>query len=115
MEYVCVYVCCMYMYICASCLCFELYKKLNLMLLPFFQVLQHKKIDMSEEEMAAFARSSLEAIAFLHDLGRVHRDIKVTHAPLPCLCVRTRLLSCTLRVYVCMYMLADMHTDQAYV
>jgi serine/threonine protein kinase len=31
---------------------------------------------MSEGEMGAFAKASLEAIAFLHSLGRIHRDIK---------------------------------------
>lgn len=40
------------------------------------QVLQHKKIDMSEGEMGAFAKSCLEAMSFLHGLGRIHRDIK---------------------------------------
>ena len=40
------------------------------------QSLQHRKINMSEGEMGAFARASLEAIAFLHSLGRIHRDIK---------------------------------------
>jgi serine/threonine protein kinase len=60
------------------CTCMHSYIHIPTCIHTLLQVLQHKKIDMSEEEMASFAKSSLEAIGFLHDLGRVHRDIKVT-------------------------------------
>mmetsp|Transcript_30218 Transcript_30218/g.74285 ORF Transcript_30218/g.74285 Transcript_30218/m.74285 type:complete len:493 (-) Transcript_30218:147-1625(-) len=40
------------------------------------QMLQRKSIDMSEGEMGAFSKATLEAMAFLHGLGRIHRDIK---------------------------------------
>mmetsp|Transcript_43142 Transcript_43142/g.84357 ORF Transcript_43142/g.84357 Transcript_43142/m.84357 type:complete len:270 (+) Transcript_43142:1-810(+) len=40
------------------------------------QALQQRRTDMAEGEMGAFAKASLEAMAFLHSLGRVHRDIK---------------------------------------
>jgi len=40
------------------------------------QSLQKRRVDMSEGEMGAFAKASLEAISFLHGLGRIHRDIK---------------------------------------
>lgn len=38
------------------------------------QALQKRRVDMSEGEMGAFAKASLEAIAFLHCLGRIHRS-----------------------------------------
>mmetsp|Transcript_15697 Transcript_15697/g.38097 ORF Transcript_15697/g.38097 Transcript_15697/m.38097 type:complete len:518 (+) Transcript_15697:95-1648(+) len=40
------------------------------------QALQQRRTDMAEGEMGAFAKASLEAMAFLHSLGRIHRDIK---------------------------------------
>ena len=40
------------------------------------QVCQAKRLELTEAEMCYFARASLLALAFLHQMGRVHRDIK---------------------------------------
>ncbi|KAJ1473706.1 kinase-like domain-containing protein, partial [Baffinella frigidus] len=40
------------------------------------QAYQTKKLELSEAEMAGFLKGSLGAIAFLHSLARIHRDIK---------------------------------------
>ena len=40
------------------------------------QAMQRKRINMSESEIGGFMRDSLEAVGYLHDMGRIHRDIK---------------------------------------
>eukprot|EP00960_Hanusia_phi_P065811 766216-Hanusia_phi.AAC.4 len=40
------------------------------------QIYQKKRKEFTEEEMAGFMKASIDAIAFLHSQGRIHRDIK---------------------------------------
>jgi serine/threonine protein kinase len=37
-------------------------------------------MELSEPEIAAFMRHCLDAVNFLHSLGRIHRDIKARRA-----------------------------------
>lgn len=40
------------------------------------QAYQQRRMELSEPEIAAFMRHCLDAVNFLHSLGRIHRDIK---------------------------------------
>ena len=46
------------------------------LVLTILQTYQKKRKEFTEEEMAGFMKASIDAIAFLHGQGRIHRDIK---------------------------------------
>ena len=35
--------------------------------------MQRKRVEMSEADIGGFMRDSLEAVGYLHDMGRIHR------------------------------------------
>mmetsp|Transcript_55891 Transcript_55891/g.147771 ORF Transcript_55891/g.147771 Transcript_55891/m.147771 type:complete len:502 (-) Transcript_55891:205-1710(-) len=45
-------------------------------LTSLLQLYQQRRLELTEPEMAALTKHCLDAVAFLHSLGRVHRDIK---------------------------------------
>mmetsp|Transcript_58038 Transcript_58038/g.142356 ORF Transcript_58038/g.142356 Transcript_58038/m.142356 type:complete len:369 (+) Transcript_58038:1-1107(+) len=45
-------------------------------LTSLLQAMSKKKLEMKEPEIAGFMKASLEAVGYLHNMGRIHRDIK---------------------------------------